>query len=77
MRKIIVTGLLALVIIAAGGTGIYFASANENPGMNSNQMNEMMKLGKFEDMQKLMNEMGTNMDHMQPFMLDMHNELQN
>lgn len=85
MNKFIITGALAAALIASGGTGLYFASAKENPkspeafmeeqGINFGEMNEMMESGNFEEMQQFMNEQNMNFGQMKPYMKEMHPEL--
>lgn len=87
MKKTFVTGVLAAALIATGGTGIYIASAKENPaspaafmqqqGIDVNQMTEMMETGNIEDMQKFMNDQNVNFGQMKPYMKQMHPDLSN
>ncbi|PLR83676.1 hypothetical protein [Bacillus sp. V33-4] len=85
MKKTLVTGVLAAALIATGGTGMYIASAKENPvnplnfikqqGVDVNQMTEMMETGNFEDMQKFMDDQNVNFGQMKPYMKEMHPDL--
>ncbi len=77
MKKTIVSGVLAAVLIIGGGTGLYMTSVSakgnvENPetfmqhnGMSLEKMNEMMKTG------------NVNFGQMKPFMKKMHPDLNN
>ena len=89
MKKTIVSGVLAAVLIIGGGTGLYMTSVSakgnvENPetfmqhnGMSMEQMNEMMKSGNVEDMQKFMERGNVNFGQMKPFMKQIHPDLNN
>ena len=78
MKKTIITGALAAALIATGGTGLYMASAKENPagpfdymkqqGINFSNMSSIMGEGNFEDMQKFMGEQGVDLDEMNQMM---------
>jgi hypothetical protein len=85
MNKFIVTGALASALIAFGGTGLYMASAKENPkspeafmeeqGIDFGEMNEMMANGDFDEMQQYMDDQNMNFGQMKPYMKEMHPDL--
>lgn len=78
MKKTIITGALAAALIATGGTGLYLASAKENPeshldfmkkqGIDFSNMSNNMGKDHFENMQKFMGEQGVDLDEMNKMM---------
>lgn len=72
MKKTIITGALAAAVIAAGGTGLYMASAKENAvnpaefmkeqGIDFKNMANIMGDGNFGNMQEFMGEQGITID---------------
>jgi len=72
MKKTIITGALAAALIAAGGTGLYMASAKENAvnpaefmkeqGIDFKNMANIMGDGNFGNMQEFMGEQGITID---------------
>lgn len=72
IKKTIITGALAAALIAAGGTGLYMASAKENAvnpaefmkeqGIDFKNMANIMGDGNFGNMQEFMGEQGITID---------------
>ncbi|MBT2571797.1 hypothetical protein [Planococcus sp. ISL-110] len=74
MKKTIISGVLAAVLIVGGGNGLYMTSASakgnaetamQHEGMTMEQMHEMMGTGHM------------NFGQMKPFMKKMHPDLNN
>lgn len=68
MKRTLITGVLAAALIATGGTGLYMASAKENPvspasimteqGVDFENMVNTLSDGDFEGMQNFMEGQG-------------------
>ncbi|MGG5253439.1 hypothetical protein ACQYAD_08075 [Neobacillus sp. SM06] len=87
MKKMIVTGALAAVMIAGGGTGAYLAYAKGNDsspaaymqqqGVNVEQMSNTFDSKDIQGMQDLMKSGNVNFGQMKPYMQKMHPDLSN